>query len=260
MPNLFPTDWRNYLALLPILFRLTGIFIFLPGFSHSVIPATLKIFLSFSLALALYPILSASTSVPNSLGEVVVLVIKELFVGGMIGFSCSLTFEAVSLAAHFMGLQIGLGTVNLVDPQNQNQISLMSSFFSVITITLFFVTNAHHIAILGFIESFAVTDKLVLSSSFSAATLNSFLSIIGQLFWLAIQMALPITFITLATQVVIGVLGRMVPQINLMLVSFSITLAIGLIGVFLIAPEAIEWIESRFGEMGETMLTFVRSV
>ena len=250
----------SYLGLLPIVFRTAGLFIFVPGFSHSVIPNSVKVFMSFSFALAFYPVLTSSMIVPTTAGEVLFLVVREVFFGSLIGFGCSITFESVSLAAHFIGLQVGLGTASLVDPQNQTQVSMVSSLFSLLCITLFFVTNAHHLVIASFVQSFSVTHKILLINSFSAGTLSYFMMMVGQLFWLSVQMALPVTLITLGTQLILGILGRMIPQMNLLLISFSITLVVGLMGIYIIAPEAIEWMELRFSEMNGLVIGFLKEV
>jgi flagellar biosynthesis protein FliR len=105
-----------------------------------------------------------------------------------------------------------------------------------------------------------VTNQLALPKSFSQETLQEFVWLTARLFWLALQISLPIVVVTLGTQLVLGILGKMMPQLNLILMSFSVTLLTGLFALFLVAPELIDFMEQLFSDMGGQLLDLLKVI
>lgn len=261
MNQLYPADWIQYLDIGAIFFRLLGLFVAAPIFSHRAIPHHFKILFALTFSLALYPVLrSTLTPVDLSVDGLLVMVLRESAVGLLMGFVGTITFEAINLAAHFVGTQMGFGTVGLMDPQNSAQVSTMVPLHSWLAILVFWICDLHHDVLQVFAMSFQVTAQAVHLDLGSAMLLRFLVTITAKLFWLAIRLAAPFTLLLLCCQVGLGVLSRLLPQMNLLLFSFPITIMAGLAGLYILAPEYLSYLEHILSETSAEMITLVKQI
>jgi flagellar biosynthesis protein FliR len=259
MTALYPTNPLAYLGILLVFFRLLGLFLFVPGFSHSAIPTPVKVLLALTVSLALHPVVKKHITVNEaSIALYFADVIRETVVGLLMGFVAYATFEAINLGAQFVGYQMGLGTLSMLDPDDSAQVSAMVPFQAWIALMVFFASDMHHSVLQLFTESFRVTSGMSTEHFASPALLKFFIGITAKLFGLAIQLAAPITLLILGCNIVIGMLSRMMPQMNILLFSFPITLMLGFTGLYLVAPEFIDTIESMLGEISSEMMQLIR--
>jgi flagellar biosynthesis protein FliR len=82
----------------------------------------------------------------------------------------------------------------------------------------------------------------------------------GDLFVTAVRMAAPFTLLALASNFAVGVLNRLIPQMNVMLFSFPITILLGLITFYLVAPELLDFIEEMISSTGEKTVALLRAL
>lgn len=256
--EIFPKDWQAYLQILLVFFRMLGFLLLVPILSHKAIPATVKVLLSLSLSLAIYPIVRASLPpIPSQLEGLVLAVLREGFFGLLMGFVAHLTFEGISLAAHFTGYQMGLGTAGLIDPHSDVSSSVLTGLYGWAALLVFLMADLHHALIVSFTTSFQVTRDLTLAHVSSAQPL---ITLSGRLLLIAVQMAAPFTLILLGCQVVFSTLARLMPQLNVLVFSFPVTLLAGLLGLYLLAPELIDVMEGLLQEASSDMLLALRAL
>ena len=249
MGNLYPQHWAGYLGVFQIFLRLLGLFMLVPGFSHRSIPTRMKILMALVISLALYPLLRVKLgSLPPDLWSVALVVLRESAIGLIMGFTAYITFEAISLAAHFVGTQMGFGVGGLMDPVNGSQASVMVPLHAWILLMMFLLLDMHHQMIKLFVLSYDTAPGFELSLS-SPGLLAEFVRISGKIFILAVQMAAPFTLLFFACNLAIGMLARLLPQMNIMLFSFPITIMLGLGFLYVIAPEVLDYCERVLGEM-----------
>jgi len=261
MSALYPTDLFSYLGILLVFLRLLGFFILVPGFSHRAIPMNVKMCLALALAFSLYGIVKPDLDmVTSSLGSFVGAALRETAVGFLMGFGAYVTFEGINLGAQLVGYQMGFGTVSLMDPQNQSQVSIMVALQGWLALMVFFVSDMHYELINVFISSFHVTHALADVPWDGGALAKAVMLITGKLFVLAIQIAAPFTLVMLLCNVAIGVLSRMMPQMNVMLFSFPVTILLGLSALYLFAPELLVYLESVLGDMSSDLMNLLKSV
>lgn len=250
MTSLYPTDLAAYLDIALVFFRLLGFFLLVPVFSHQAVPATIRLLLALSLSLAIYPVVRPFLGgTPNEVGSLVAAVLRECTVGFLMGFTAYLTFEAIGLAAQFVGYQMGLGTAGLMDPQTQSQVSIWVPLHAWLTLMIFLIGDMHHELLYLLTMSFEVTRQFTFESFLRTGVLNVMLVTTGKLFWIAVQMAAPFTFLILAVNVMVGILSRLMPQMNILLFSFSITILLGFGAMYLVAPELLSFLDGTLGEM-----------
>lgn len=258
--SLYPQKWMEYLGVLQILFRLLGVFLLVPGFSHPALPMRFRILLAGVISLAMYPMLRPLLVLtPNSISGMAILVIQESAIGCLLGLACYLTFEAISLGAHFIGTQMGFGMAGVVDPLNHSSSSLMVPLQAWVALMVFLLADLHHEVLQVFVQSYEIVP-----SSFSgfgqASLLAEFGRISGKLFLLAVQMAAPFTLLMLAANIAVGVLSRMIPQMNIILFSFPITILLGLALFFIVAGDLIEFLQTILGAMSFDAVALLKKI
>ncbi|HHY14252.1 MAG TPA: flagellar biosynthetic protein FliR, partial [Thermoanaerobacterales bacterium] len=119
----------NELELLLIIFsRMTGFFVISPVFSRRNFPTIAKIALSLLLALLIGPILGDVIEISSNLIPYYFLIIKEFFVGFVIGFCSFITFSSIYIAGQIIDRKIGFGLVNILDPQINVQVPMTGNF------------------------------------------------------------------------------------------------------------------------------------
>lgn len=261
MSELYPTTEMGYLGVLLVFFRMLGLFLVVPGFSHSAIPMPVKILTALTISLAIFPLVRQYVPIdPGSLSGYLGSVIRESAIGFLMGFVAYVTFESISLGAQFVGYQMGLGAAGMMDPESHAQVSSMVPFQAWIALMIFFIGDMHHHVIQIFAESFRITQGATDASFSNPALLQFFIGLTAKLFVLAVQLAAPITLLVLSCNIVIGMLSRIMPQMNILLFSFPVTIMLGFAGLYLVAPELIDTVETILAEVSNELMALVRLV
>jgi flagellar biosynthetic protein FliR len=261
MSALYPTSWNIYLDVLVVFLRLLGFFLLVPGFSHRAMPGNVKLLMAISISLALYPVVKVYLPpFPQTWEGIVVLALRESAVGFIMGFIAYITFEGIGLAAQLVGYQMGFGTVGLIDPQNQANVSILVPLHSWLALMVFFLTDMHHMMLSLFVTSFKVTGALHTMSFSGPELLKVVIGVTGKLFVLAVQMGAPFTLLMLCCNITVGVLSRLMPQMNIMLFSFPVTILLGFSALYLLAPEMLEYIHSKLGDISGDVLRVIKAL
>ncbi len=229
--NNLPIDSALVINFMGVLFRIIGIFIWLPMLGDRQIPPTLKIAFAFMLTVMIYPLVSF-----QPLGEnipplyIVLMLLKESLIGLVLGFIAKVAFHGVLMAAQFVGYQMGFGMANLLDPSSGAQVSPLSQFKTVIATAIFITLNFHHV----FIHSLQVSFHVIPLGELNPSPLlfKNLISFSAQIFIIGIKLAAPILTALVFTMFALGMIARTVPQVNVFVLSFPISFLVGFI-VFL---------------------------
>ncbi|MBQ8699274.1 MAG: flagellar biosynthetic protein FliR, partial [Schwartzia sp.] len=167
---------QNHAAVfLLMLTRVTGLFIVAPFFGSLNVPQTIRVGASVAFSFALFPLVDGMGAVPapaTVLGFAAA-VVRELFVGWLIGFVAFVSFAAINMAGKMMDMQVGFSIVNVMDPTSGQQIPLIGSFLYNLGLIVFVVTNGHHAMISALVESFRAVPLLSLNPDASLAEMVS---------------------------------------------------------------------------------------
>lgn len=261
LSELYPQDWTRYLDILAVFLRLMGLFILAPAFNHRSIPANIKVCIALSLALGLYPILRPHLApFPDQMGDIVALAIRETVIGFFMGFAAHITVEGIHTAAQFIGFQMGFGVGGLMDPQMQSSVTIMVPFYGWIVLMIFFVMNLHHELLALFVQSFKITKSIDSGFTQGSSLITILVGMFGNLFVVAVKMAAPFTLLILASNAAVGVLNRLMPQMNVILFSFPITILLGFATFYVVAPEMLAFIENLLGDVSEQTVAILRAL
>lgn len=225
----------EFLLFTLILMRMSG-FVFLnPVFGRRNIPALFKAGLAFVLAIAVFPTARALDVNVSSAIEYGILLLKEFGLGYLLGFVMQLFDMAVTYAGAVIDFQMGLSMSTVYDAQNGTQIAMTGSILQIYYLLLFFAVDGHLVLIKIIAESGNVVPYAAFTIGTGAA--KAVLDIFVQCIVLAVKLSFPIIAFELLMEVGTGLLMRIIPQINLFVVSIQLRVVFGiLIMVFLISP------------------------
>ncbi|MEH3086266.1 MAG: flagellar biosynthetic protein FliR [Xylophilus ampelinus] len=214
--------------------RVLALFGVAPVFSLRSIPVRVKVALAFLVALSAQATLVGQPVVslngPQALGAVV----QNIGVGLALGFAVRLVFVAVELAGELVGLQMGLNFASFFDPTSGGQVSAVSRFMGHMSVLLFVVINGHLILLMAVVRSF---QAFPVDGSFMRAVATTQLHRLGsELFASAFWIALPMVGLLLFTNLALGVISRIAPQMNIFSIGFPITLGVGMAGIAATLP------------------------
>ena len=214
--------------------RVLALFTAAPVFSSRAIPARAKIALAFFVALAAQASFPEMPVIGFDDPQILAVVFQQVGVGLAIGFAVRVVFSAVELAGEVVGFQMGLNFAAFFDPTIGAQSSAVARFFGQMTSLLFLAMNGHILVLLAIVQSF---KAFPVDRGFLDSLLQVKLYKLGaDLFASALWIALPMVGMLMFTNLALGIVSRVAPQINIFAVGFPITLVVGLIAITVTVP------------------------
>jgi len=209
-----------------VLARVASFVAALPGITGA--PMMVRVMAAVSISAVLFPVVT----VPSPPLETVALtagMVGEAVVGLVIGLGVRVLFAAIEMGSHLMGLQMGLGIANVFDPLSSQQESLIGRLQSMMAVVLFFAVNAHQIVLRALANSFERIPPL--GFMMTGALADRVIRLGGDIFLLAVMISVPVTIVMLLTNAALGILSRVIPQLHLFLITFPVTISLGLMVV-----------------------------
>ncbi|MCU4180606.1 flagellar biosynthetic protein FliR [Bosea sp. BH3] len=200
-------------ALFVLVFARVGTLVMLmPGIGERFIFSRARLSLAFFIALMLLPVARPVLRVPTDMTGVSTLLISELLIGLIIGLSARLVMAALQTAGTLVAQAMGLGFAMTVDPTGGMQNPSIGNFLTMLGITLILTTDLHHLAIAAIHESYRLLPPGGMPD------LTDILSLVVRAaargFALAIQISAPFLVFGLLFNLGLGVLARMMPQLQ----------------------------------------------
>lgn len=218
-------QFQNFLICLA---RVLAIFSALPIFQGRQIPPQIRIGIGFGTTLVLFPLMAPYTP-PFALDllEFALIILNEVLIGVLLALAARLVFTSISFAYTVIGFQMGFAAANIFDPQTTQQLSLMSQFANVIAILIFLSLNIHHLFFHIMVDSYRIFPPGMINLSGDAIPMV--LGMTAQMFVLAVQISAPVLALLLTSNMVLGLLARVFPQLNVFMLSFPINIALALV-------------------------------
>lgn len=206
-----------------------------PIFGNPSIPIRVKLGLAIAITILVMPLVEKSLPpIDPASGAGLIILVQQVFIGIAIGFVMRVVFVAVEMAGELIGLQMGLSFAIFFDPHSSGQIDIVGRFLGVIASLAFLAIDGHLMMIALISQSFGT-----LPVGFEGATEGT-LTILanwgGEIFKSGLQLSLPVLTVLLITNLALGVLTRVAPQLNIFAVGFPLTLSIGLFVLALSMP------------------------
>ena len=247
MANLLSYDASQLLAFILVLVRVSGIISTAPVFGSSNIPPQIKVVLSLMLALILYPFIPLITVYPDRPDHYIILIASELLIGLVLGIIARFLFGAVEFAGTVIGFQMGLGMAMVFDPQSQEQISLVGRFENATATLIFLAMDGHLIVLQALVRSYSVLTPG--GASISRPLVENLTELSASVFVIGLQIGAPLIVALFLANAVVGLLARSVPQIQVFVVGFPLTLMLGFLFLFFGMPFFAQAVHQMFEKL-----------
>jgi flagellar biosynthesis protein FliR len=218
-------------AILTVGARVSGLMLFAPLFGSPVIPQRVKVVLTLALTALLYPIYARKLA-PVSMSHWPLMFGGEMLIGIGIGVVTNLAFEAAQLAGQVMSIQVGYSLVNILDPTTQVENSVIGVFHQTLVMLIFLGLNVHQWILRAVASSFDYLPpgSVAIKPLFAGAIVHEGAVVLAT----GLQIAAPVLAATLLTDIVLGLLTKVSPQLPVMLLGTAVKSIVGL-GVLMAA-------------------------
>ncbi|MDN4630224.1 flagellar biosynthetic protein FliR [Sphingomonas sp. PsM26] len=232
-------------ALIFVMVRISAAFIAAPVFSAVSIPLVVRV--SLSGAIGVLVLGSRTITPPEHIFALatILAVAAEALVGLAIGFILQIAFAAPALASELIGTSMGIGFASAIDPQNGKSTPALGQFFTMMLTLLFLSVNGHLVLVEMIVKSY---DALPPGAAWlKPAQLENIALFGGYTFLAGLLLALPVGFLLLCLNLIVGMISRSAPSLNLFAVGMPASLAVGVIALAMAFPT-----------MGDYMLVIVQ--
>jgi flagellar biosynthetic protein FliR len=225
------------LAFALILLRMSAFIVSAAIFNSTAISAPLKILMSVVFSIVVFNPTATNevlVRLKEHQADLLLLSGREVLIGIALGFVTRFFFFAVGMAGEIVSISMGLGQAQMFNPMVGSMGNAMEQFYGVIGTLVFLAFNGHHLMIQGVVESFNTAPLAELSFHFG--TLGEMVYKTQEYFIIGIKIAAPILISMTIVQFGIALLSRVVPQINVLVTTASLTVVLGFVIMFVSLP------------------------
>ncbi|MCE5198772.1 MAG: flagellar biosynthetic protein FliR [Armatimonadota bacterium] len=245
------------LTFLLVLSRVAGIFTSAPIFGNMNVAKPVRLAIAVALTLVFLPMAKYNAPTFDFLPFALALV-KEAFIGILMGFLASMMFSAIQMAGAFIDLSMGFGMGQMVDPMTKEHDAVIGQLQNLTATMVFLAVNGHHLMIRGLAESFAILP--LGQMSFGQDSANNILQMFAGIMLAALRIAAPVVGAIFLTDVALGILNRTVPQLNVFVVGFPVKLAVGLFATVAVLPLSVVVMTNLFGGLHNDLLVLLKHI
>ena len=211
-------------AFMMILTRMVGLFLYVPFFAHKAIPLPAKAGFSIAFAVIVFPLVDISVAMPDNYWALAVLMAKELAVGLAMGFAVRMLFFVLDFASHVLTVEIGLTPGAEFDPSNAQGANPMGSIMYFLGMMVI-LSGSEYDILRAYLSSYDVAPVGFMKANDYA--LEFLVAQTAGIFKIGILMAAPVIAVNFLVNLVFAVLGKVVPKLNVFILSFSARILAG---------------------------------
>jgi flagellar biosynthetic protein FliR len=214
--------------------RAGAMIMLLPGIGEANVPAQVRLVLALAISVAFAPTVAQHypAAAPVSDLALGLMILQEVTAGLLVGAMSRIIMSSLSVAGYLIANQTGLAYAQQVDPTMDQQSVVVANFFSLLGATLIFATNLHHLAI-G-----AITGSYALIPPGAALPTGDMAELVVRLtagsFLLGLQLAAPFLVFGFAVNAAMGLLARLMPQLQVFFIAMPINILAGLLLIILL--------------------------
>ncbi|MBW2615690.1 MAG: flagellar biosynthetic protein FliR [Deltaproteobacteria bacterium] len=251
--ELLPIQYEEFKVFFLILIRVSVILFMFPFFSSRVIPVLAKAGLALIISIILFPVIDNKPfQFPNTLCGMFQMVTGELIIGMILGLLVQIIFEGVRMMGQVVGFQTGFAITNILDPQSGMQVSILSNMAFLVAMVSFLILNGHHILLNAIRESFEIIN--VGSLSLDRRIFQEIVHAAGDMFVIALKIGAPAIAALLFVKVAFGLITKLIPQMNIMIVAFPVQIVMGLIFFGICLNVLLAFMETYLGDLGSLLI------
>lgn len=248
---------QNVHVFILLFVRMLGIFILTPFFGTKHVPTVFKIGLGFFASLIVFDVMPpVSISIDNVLAYFL-LVISEFLVGLTIGLASMISFSAVYLAGQLIDYQLGFGLVNILDIHSETQVPLMGNFIYIMTILIFMLMNGHYLLFTFLTKSTEIIPIGKVYFDLSGMT-QALTKMVSDMFVIGFRISAPIILTTVLTDLILGIISRTIPQLNVFMVGMPAKVFVGIFTLIIMLPMYLTIVDFIFNGMNADIFRLMK--
>lgn len=222
-------DWLNQYAWIGALLfaRLGAVLMIAPGWGEQTAPATMRLGVAVLVTAVLAPNLAANApAMPRDIVGAIPLVITEVIIGLLLGAGARLMMSALQVAGATVGIASGLGFAQQVDPIASQPAAIFSGFFSMLGVVLIMSAGLHRVMIQAAADSYAIFPPGAFPPIGDAS--EFIIGSVSTAFRLGIQIAAPVLIFSLIFNISLGLVSRLIPQVQIFMTAMPLSVMLGL--------------------------------
>lgn len=244
------------LAIILAFTRIASFLYFIPLFQGRSVPTTAKLGISLSIAIYVHD----QIKVPDvtSLGEYFILLLMQVAMGITLGYIVHLIFAIPQIAGSLLDMDMGFSSSQIMDPGSGQRISILANFYSVLFMLVFVMAGGIENLIYSIVLSFHFTEVVMFAGNINF--LDTLLLTFQYMMVSAVQIALPIVCAMFILNIMMLILGKVAPQLNIMLNMFPVKIAVGLLFVYFTVNVAGEFFAHITENLNEQFMDVLESM
>ncbi len=243
--KLFPAFNTAIAAGIIVFARMMGFIRFCPVFNRKEIPTLVKIALALLLTIMMTIVLKPS-AVPAS-NSLFLSIVLNIAVGAMIGYMAQLILIAVQAGADMINMQMGLSSAMVLDPTTQSQVSILDKLFSILGLLIFIQLGGIYWLFQAFMRSFELFPIYATQIPLAKIVNMDYLSqMTSNVLYMGLQIASPVLLATLGQDIILGIISKTAPQVNVFQLSFLFKPVLGAAILVWILPMLVTIISDYF--------------
>ncbi len=245
MNSLIPGVVENMGAFLVILTRMLGFIRFAPVLNRKEIPGMVKLGLAFLLSIIFLMLLHPKGMPDNA--DLLLSLILNYAAGAIIGYMAQLILAAVEAGGDMINMQMGLSSAMVLDPTTSSQVSLLGRYFSILGIIIFLQIGGAYWLFQAFERSFDIMPIYATSIPLAKlVNMDYLISMSSNVLYIGLQIASPVLLATLGQDIILGVISKTAPQVNVFQLSFLFKPVFGAAILIWILPMLVNVINDYF--------------
>lgn len=235
--------------------RVGSAFVMLPTIGESFLSPRSRLALAVMVALVVAPVVAPLIPErPTRLSDMLGLIGIEIMIGLFIGAVTRLLFVALAIAGSFYSFLSGLASAFMFNPLMADQGSLLSVFLSLFGLLLIFATDTHHLLIRAVVESYILFEPGIFPMVGDMADVVT--RTVADSFRIGLQFAAPLVVVALMFYVLLGLLARLMPQMQVFFIAMPLQIMLGLAILMITMGGAMTWFMRAYHEMlGQFLVT-----
>lgn len=242
-----------------VLVRVASFVFIAPFFSMSNTPRHVRVLLSVFITILIYRIIPHSGYEYSTYLQYLLLILKEVMTGLIIGFGANIAMMIVNFAGHIADMEMGLSMVTLMDPATRQSVTITGVYYNYMVLLLMLISGMHRYLLSALVETYTLIP--ISGQVFHMnRLLSGILQFMGDYVLIGFRICLPIFATMIILNAILGVLAKISPQLNMFAVGIQIKVLVGL-GILFISsmmlPDAANMI---YDEMKQMIVTMVQAM
>lgn len=247
-----PLEYQEFGKFFLILLRISIILFMFPFFNSRGVPPLVKSGLVLIITIVLFPVINIADNFPQTSLEMGLMIVSELIIGIILGLLVQTVFEGIRMMGHVVGFQTGFAIVNIMDPQSGMQVSILSNMAYFVAMVIFLLFNGHHILLNAIKQSFDLIHLGTLS--LGKPVFHEIIKAFGEMFVIAVKIGAPAIAALFFTKVAFGLVTKLIPQMNIMIVAMPVQIVIGLLFFGVCLNAILGFIEIFLGDLDADLI------